>query len=204
MGFFVTSVGRGDTMGNGTGGDLGGLAGADAICQQLADAAYNNDPAYTSKVWRAYLSNSVLPDLNGNFVGTPIHARNRIGPGPWRNFQGQLVAQDVALLHTNGIAVPLILTERGTTVPSEEHDIITGTRPDGTAYDRHPDNPDAPGPTCWNWTASDPDSYVIVGHSDWEAGSGTWNSSHDTTCNQAGLNSTLGTARMYCFEDTSP
>src|SRR5262249_22481862 len=45
MSFFVTSVGKGN------GADLGGLAGADAHCQALAQAAGS-----TKTNWHAYLS----------------------------------------------------------------------------------------------------------------------------------------------------
>lgn len=59
MSFFVTSAGSGD------GGNLGGLAGADAICQQLAEAAGS-----TGQSWKAYLS------------AEGVNARDRIGTGP--------------------------------------------------------------------------------------------------------------------------
>ncbi|TIM20933.1 MAG: hypothetical protein E5Y69_31415, partial [Mesorhizobium sp.] len=76
MSFFVTSVG------SGKGADLGGLAGADAHCGSLAEAA-----GVTGKTWRAYLSTS------------DTDARDRIGKGPWFNAKGDKIADDVASLH---------------------------------------------------------------------------------------------------------
>lgn len=80
LSFFVTSVGSGDQ-----GGNLGGLEGADARCQQLADAV-----GAGSKTWRAYLSTST------------VDARDRIGAGPWYNANGDQVAADVDSLHSDG------------------------------------------------------------------------------------------------------
>src|SRR5688572_32127907 len=68
MSFFVTSAGPGK------GGDLGGLEGADAHCQALAEAA-----GAGGKTWRAYLSTSGEGAVN---------ARDRIGSGPWVNAKG--------------------------------------------------------------------------------------------------------------------
>ena len=66
MTFFVTSEPLGD------GGNLGGLAGADAHCQKLASAV-----GAGGKTWRAYLSTQARP-------GQPaVNARDRIGAGPW-------------------------------------------------------------------------------------------------------------------------
>src|SRR4051812_21815826 len=82
MGFFVTSVGVG------RGGDLGGLAGADAHCTMLAKAA-GADP---NKTWHAYLSTQGPGAVN---------ARDRIGKGPWKNADGADLgaASNVAELH---------------------------------------------------------------------------------------------------------
>jgi hypothetical protein len=78
MSFFVTSVGPGK------GGDLGGLAGADAHCQKLATAA-----GAGGRTWRAYLSTSPR--------GSPgVNARDRIGKGPWQNAKGVVIAANVA------------------------------------------------------------------------------------------------------------
>ena len=70
MSFFVTSS-------NPKGGNLGGLAGADAVCQSLAQAV-----GAGSKTWRAYLSTST------------VDAKSRIGNGPWRNFKGEQIAAE--------------------------------------------------------------------------------------------------------------
>src|SRR5262245_1332304 len=78
MSFFVTSAGPGD------GANLGGLAGADAHCQKLAKAA-----GASGKTWHAYLSSSTE------------NARDRIGAGPWHNAKGEMIANDVADLHSD-------------------------------------------------------------------------------------------------------
>src|SRR5262249_14736184 len=83
MSFFITSAGSGN------GANLGGLAGADAICQRLAAAVGGG-----SKTWRAYLSTSAV----GNQPA--INARDRIGRGPWQNAKGVVVAQGVDDLHS--------------------------------------------------------------------------------------------------------
>src|ERR1700749_5261947 len=70
MSFFVTSAGPGK------GGNLGGLEGADAHCQQLAAAA-----GAGGKTWRAYLSTAT----NAANPGQTVNARDRIGNGPWKN-----------------------------------------------------------------------------------------------------------------------
>jgi len=188
MGFFVTSAG------SGKGADLGGLAGADAHCQRLATAA-----GAGQRTWRAYLSTSA--------VGTTqaaVHARDRIGKGPWYNAKGTLVAANVAQLHgENGITKPNALDERGNLVKGRgdtpnEHDILTGSRPDGSAFSP------APNLTCTNWTSSG-DGAAMVGHHDrtglvtdpWAL---SWNSSHQTRgCGQDALKSTGGAGLFYCF-----
>jgi hypothetical protein len=184
MTFFVSSVGNGPS-----GGDYGGLAGADLRCQSLAAAAgaghWN---------WRAYLSTAPIT----GFGGVLVHARDRIGSGPWYNFEEDEVASDVTDLHTNGIDPTLMLTEAGDTVPSNDHDILTGSNGDGTAMETFPDNPTVPGPTCFNWTSSDPNVYGWVGHADWFPGQ-SWNSQHAVQCDAAGLASTAGSGRIYCF-----
>jgi hypothetical protein len=189
MSFFVTSVGNGSA-----GGDYGGLGGADGRCRSLATAV-----GADRVLWRAYLSTA--PIFGG---GDLVHARDRIGTGPWFNYDGDLVASDVAGLHATGIASSLMITETGTTVPTTEHDILTGTQADGTAFPTFPGNPDAPTPTCFNWTSNAADAYTYVGHEDWSTGSGTWNSAHETTCDPAGLASTLGSGRLYCFGQPEP
>ena len=120
--FFVTSVGSGE------GGNLGGLEGADAHCQALATAAGAGD-----RTWRAYLS---VTDLNGKGA---IHARDRIGTGPWYNAKGVRIARNVDDLHSDSANVnsATALTEKGEVLPTRPnvHDVITGSMPDGRAWD---------------------------------------------------------------------
>jgi hypothetical protein len=183
MSFFVTSVGLGD------GGNLGGLEGADAHCQALAEAAGAGD-----RTWRAYLSTEA-PDARG------VSARDRIGIGPWHNALGELVASDLDQLHVSpNIFKRTALDENGNLVKGRgddpnEHDILTGTQADGTAY--FPDDADH---TCNNWTSNDEGS-AQVGHHDRHGGGNTsWNSAHATRgCSQEGLISTGGAGLLYCF-----
>ena len=193
MTFFVTSVG----MGNGA--DLNGLIGADAHCQSLAVAAGAGD-----RTWHAYLS-----------TGPPIsvNARGRIGRGPWHNHAGtRMIAGDLGSLHGdtldearlgNQINQAFALTENGDTVPSIlgrgagealEHDILTGSQPDGRAFTDGEDH------TCSNWTSSGEGS-AQLGHSDKTGGgNGSWNSSHPSRgCSQDNLTATGGAGRFYCL-----
>ncbi|MEM6992256.1 MAG: hypothetical protein AAF721_17225 [Myxococcota bacterium] len=182
--FFVSSQGR-------TSGDFGGLAGADEFCQGLADDAGLGD-----RTWRAYLSTAFIEGFGGELV----NARDRIGVGPWYNFYGDLIAADVDDLHSLGIDSTVGFDENGAEVPSAEHDIVTGSDSQGFALPFFPDNPDAPAPTCFNWTVGDVNGWVWVGHVD--AGEGdSWNSSHGTSCDRSGLASTAGSARVYCFAE---
>ena len=136
--FFITS------RGTGRGGDLGGLAGADAHCQMLAAAEGSGD-----HTWRAYLSTSAAP-------GVPaVNARDRIGTGPWYNAEGELIAANLDQLHGDQARInkEFALTERldpvnGVGDTPNHHDILTGSRPDGTAY------PSGDDLTCGNWTSS--------------------------------------------------
>src|SRR5947207_9304539 len=98
MSFFITSAGPGK------GADLGGLAGADAHCQQLAAAA-----GAGGKTWRAYLS------TNAAAQGGAVNARDRIGNGPWQNAKGVVIATSVADLHSanNKISKATVLDEKG-------------------------------------------------------------------------------------------
>jgi hypothetical protein len=188
MGFFVTSAGPGK------GADLGGLAGADAHCQRLAGAA-----GAGGRSWRAYLSTSAV----GNDQPA-VHARDRIGKGPWFNAKGVLIARDLAQLHgDNGITKATALDERGNAVKGRgdtpnEHDILTGSRPDGTAFSPTPNL------TCGNWTSSG-DGQAFIGHHDrtglvtdpWAL---SWNASHQTRgCGQEALKTTGGAGLFYCF-----
>jgi len=185
MTFFVTSANPGK------GADLGGLEGADRYCQQLATAAGTG-----AKSWRAYLSTQGPGAVN---------AKDRIGKGPWQNAKGAVVAKDVADLHgaSNNLNKQTALTEKGEGVKGRgdqpnEHDILTGTQDDGTAFPAGEDK------TCGNWTKVGEGS-AIVGHHD-RAGLDTsppalsWNSSHATRgCSMDLLRPTGGAGYFYCF-----
>jgi hypothetical protein len=193
MSFFVTSAGTGK------GADLGGLSGADRHCQTLAASAGGKASA---KVWRAYLSTQAKDGAQ------TVNARDRIGKGPWYNAKGELVARDVEHLHGNGgnIAKAVALNEKGQVVSGRgdtpnRHDILTGSRADGTAFS--PFDPDL---TCGNWTRSGAEGAVVVGHHDrigpsadpWAT---SWNSSHQSRggCSVEALKSTGGDGLLYCF-----
>ncbi len=183
MGFFITSVGMGD------GANLGGLDGADAYCAKLAGAAGS-----TGRTWRAYLST----EADGK---RGISARNRIGEGPWYNANGELIAVDLDQLHLNpNIILRTAVDENGKRVKGRgdkpnEHDILTGTMADGTAY--FPDDKDH---TCSNWT-SNGDGSAQVGHHDRHGGGNTsWNSAHGSRgCGQDALTKTGGAGLFMCF-----
>jgi hypothetical protein len=221
MSFFVTSVPIGD------GGNLGGLAGADRHCQQLAAAV-----GAGARTWRAYLSTQARP-------GQPaVNARDRIGTGPWYNVEGGMIARDVAHLHGDTLELARLgnnlhkltgLTEKGQIVPglndfphprsrdwdyvkttpySNRHEMLTGTRPDGRAYTEPEDY------TCNNWTSNkDPEQMTgpleaapgrpnaQIGFPDRNGGgNGSWNSSHGTRgCSQRALVLTHGIGMFYCF-----
>lgn len=192
MGFFITSAGSGQ------GANLGGLAGADAHCQRLAAAA-----GAGGRTWRAYLSTP--PTVVQNAPWTPgVNARDRIGNGPWFNAKGVLIARDVTHLHNgNNLNKETALDERGNVIKGRgdtpnEHDILTGSRPDGTAFAPQTDT------TCKGWTSST-DGSAIVGHHDrigptTENWAKSWNTSHQTNgCSQQALVSTGGAGRFYCF-----
>jgi hypothetical protein len=191
MTFFVTSNGPGK------GADLGGLEGADAHCQKLAATV-----GAGGKTWHAYLStntNAAAPDKT-------VNARDRIGKGPWQNFKGDVVANNVDELHNaamNKISATTGLTERGQRLPTfgfapNYHDIMTGSQPDGRAF---PGNMNL---TCNNYSSSQ-FGKVEVGHVDRTGLTDTdqahsWNSSHQSRdCTQEGLQSTGGNGLFYCF-----
>ena len=177
MSFFLTSEGSGN------GADLGGLAGADAICQNLAESANSGD-----LTWRAYLSTQ---------GSNSVDARDRIGPGPWFNANGNRIAADVDELHSvmNRISAYTAVDQRGRSIPGSgnapnRHDILTGSQTNGTAYPAGADM------TCNNWTISSDDGKARVGHHDYAA----WNSAHDSRgCSQAALISSGGDGLFYCF-----
>jgi hypothetical protein len=188
MTFFVTSVG------GGKGGDLGGLDGADRHCQTLAQAA-----GAGGKTWHAYLSS------NAARPGGPVNARDRIGNGPWQNFKGVIVAQNVDDLHSdsNKLNQENSLTERGTKVSGTGmtpnwHDVMTGSTPEGRAF---PANMNL---TCNNWTSSTFGS-TMVGHIDRNGTVITpfvksWNAAHmSRSCSQPDLIATGGNGLFYCF-----
>src|ERR1700676_826185 len=199
MTFFVTSVGLGK------GGDLGGLAGADAPCQALAAAV-----GAGGHTWQAYLSTQARP-------GQPaVNARDRIGTGPWFNWsfaqlgapQNAVISADLGELHGD----TLVQAQRGSNLfkqstrnehgqlingigdtPPVQHEIFTGSKWDGRAYDDNADH------TCNNWTSSTIGS-AQVGHSHRIGNGSSWNSSNATKgCSQAALESTGGAGLLYCF-----
>jgi len=193
MGFFITSTG------SGKGADLGGLAGADAICQRLAGAA-----GAGGKTWRAYLSTAGAFAAGTTPAVPAVHARDRIGAGPWYNAKGVLIARNLDHLHDgNNIGKETALDERGNVIKGRgdtpnEHDMLTGTRADGTAFAPQTDT------TCKGWTSST-DGSAIVGHHDrvgpnadnWAK---SWNFSHQSAgCSQEALVRTGGAGRFYCF-----
>ena len=181
MSFFVTSVGLGK------GADLGGLEGADAHCASLAEAA-----GVTGKTWHAYLSTG------------DTDARDRIGKGPWFNARGEKIADDVASLHSdaNNLNKQTALDEKGEVINGRgdkpnRHDILTGSKPDGT---RIADQ------TCGDWTLGGAEGAAMMGHSDRvglddSAAAKSWNSSHASRggCSQEALKGTGGDGLFYCF-----
>jgi len=188
VGFFITSEGTGN------GADLGGLAGADAHCQSLAEAVGEGD-----REWRAFLSTQADGD-------TPaVNAIDRIGSGPWANINGVNIAANIeSLLYDNSnINYEFALTEKGEKVGSRamnddvvKHDILTGSTLQGTAYASGEDK------TCSNWTSSG-EGTAVVGHSDRHRGpnpGSPWTAAHDTSgCSQEQLQSTGGDGMFYCF-----
>ena len=193
--FFITSVG------SGKGADLGGLAGADAHCQRLATAGAASN---SSKTWRAYLSTPPTFAAGTTPAIAATNARDRIGAGPWFNAKGMLIARDLTHLHNgNNLAKETALDERGNVVKGRgdqpnEHDILTGSRADGTAFAPQTDT------TCKSWTSAT-DGSAIVGHHDRigplpENWAKSWNFSHQTVgCSQEALVRTGGSGRFYCF-----
>jgi hypothetical protein len=181
MSFFVTSENPG------SGGDLGGVAGADAYCAAMAEAA-----GVSGKTWRAYLS-----------TGSE-NARDRIGAGPWVNAAGVTVAESVDQLHSadNNLTKETALNEKGEVVNGRgdepnRHDILTGSMPDGTV---------AEGMTCEDWTSGGAETAGMVGHHDRMGldesdAAKSWNSSHSSRggCGLEALRGTGGDGLFYCF-----
>src|SRR3954454_11437438 len=198
MTFFITSSGPGK------GADLGALAGADAHCQSLAQAA-----GAGNKTWRAYLS------TNGRGGANAVNARDRIGNGPWQTVKGAVIATSVADLHSanNKISKDNALNEKGERINvrgdrPNMHDIMTGSDKDGRAY---PPNMDL---TCRNWTSSD-SGVTMLGHADREGNppvegsqnvaaymepARPWIAPHTSSgCSQPDLVATGGNGLFYCF-----
>lgn len=191
MGFFVTSAGPGK------GADLGGLAGADAHCQKLATAV-----GAGNRTWHAYLSTQA----SGNQPA--VNARDRIGKGPWYSAKRARIANSVAELHGdtlelgragNGINALTALDEKGNKVNSVgdtplTHDILTGSKPDGTSYTDNEDH------TCKNWTSSSA-GVAQLGHHDRIGNtSASWNSAHPSRgCSPENLVASGGAGLFYCF-----
>jgi hypothetical protein len=191
MTFFVTSAGSGD------GAKLGGLAGADQICQTRAQAA-----GAGNHTWHAYLSTQASGGQ------TAVNARDRIGAGPWYNAKGARIAKDVGDLHGDtldqarlgsNLGKQTALTEKGALnngvgdTPNT-HDMLTGSQPDGRAFTDGMDH------TCGNWSSNSTGT-AQLGHSDRNGGgNNSWNSAHPSRgCSQDNLVSTGGAGLFYCF-----
>jgi hypothetical protein len=188
MTFFIASTVPGT-------GNLGGIAGADRICQNLAMGA-----GAGNHTWHAYISQQ----QQGNEPA--VNARGRIGPGPWYNAKGVLVASNAGDLHgdnlrdRNNIQKANSLDEKGNVVKSfgdmpNEHDMMTGSDSEGRAF------PGGFDTTCNNWTSDGTDHRAMLGHSDRAGGNNTsWNSAHlSRDCTKAGLIATGGAGHFYCF-----
>ena len=189
MTFFITSSDQG--------GNLGGLAGADALCQRLAQAA--GSPATRS--WAAYLSTQGAGAAN---------ARDRIGAGPWHNANGVMIASDLDDLHgdttrdSNYVIGETGLDESGEQIPGRfgrpegvgnKHDILTGSDSMGMAFAGDGDH------TCNNWTSGG-DGSAMLGHYDRSGGGSntSWNAAHGSrSCSLPDLNATGGAGKVYCF-----
>lgn len=188
MSFFVTSA-KSKT------GNLGGLNAADSTCQKLAAAVGQGN-----KTWRAYLSADRDPE-NPN---QPVHARDRIGSGPWHNAHGVLVAKDLDELHARKGDPKVFVDEHGQPVPGNwpgsprpnEHDILTGSTREGRLM---------AGKTCGDWKSEGADVQAQVGHADGIGRAGDtsdpaafWNSVHESQ-NCADTAPRGGAGRFYCF-----
>jgi hypothetical protein len=183
--FFVSSKNPGK------GGDLGGLAGADAHCQSLAAAV-----GAGGKTWHAYLSTD------------KVNAKDRIGKGPWYNVKGMQVAKDLKDLlgaTSNNINAQTALNEMGKApnylggnppaplAQPLQHDIMTGTNDEGMATAN----------TCKNWTSGADDVKATLGHADRlgrAAGVNSWTTAHDSQgCSLEKLAPTGSAGLIYCF-----
>ena len=189
LGFFVTSVGLGD------GANLGGLEGADAHCQALAEAVDAGD-----RDWRAYLSTQAADDAEA------VNAIDRIGEGPWGNAKGVAIAANIQeiLYDNSNLRYEHSLTENGDNVNSgamgdspNRHDVLTGSQIDGTAFAAGEDM------TCSNWTDNSEEGKAQVGHADRHRGANPgspWNAAHPSRgCSQENLQASGGDGLYYCF-----
>ena len=187
MSFFITSAGSGN------GANLGGVAGADRICQTLAAAV-----GAGGKTWHAYLSTN----------NPTVNARDRIGTGPWYNAKGARIAQSVADLHGdtlesarrgNNIQKPTALNEKGEPINGvgdtpNRHDMLTGSQLDGTAFTDGADH------TCQNWTSNTTGTAQLGHHDRTGGGNVSWNATHPSRgCSQENLVATGGAGLFYCF-----
>jgi hypothetical protein len=190
MSFFVTSVAKGQ------GANYGGLAGADAHCQMLAQAAGRGNVK-----WVAYLSTQGPGAVN---------ARDRIGQGPWYNSRGAMIAMNLGELHGDTLEQARLgnrvnknnaRDEKGNVINGvgdmpNQHDILTGSQPDGRAYTDGMDH------TCSNYSSgADGRGTVQLGHHDKIGNAnGSWNSAHASRgCSQPNLIATGGNGYLYCF-----
>jgi hypothetical protein len=180
--FFVTS----DTSMT---GKLGGLAGADKRCQDLAAKA-----GFGDRTFHAYLSTAT------------VNAKDRIGAGPWVNALGTIVAADLTALHAAKGNIDIFgvdenkmkINGQWNSSADNQHDILTGSMPDGTVQ---------AGKTCMDWTSDSDQANAQIGHCDGMgpgmATTGTytsWNSSHEN--GPGGCADTKpkgGAGRLYCF-----
>mgnify|MGYP002631277806 CR=1 FL=1 len=188
LSFFITSVGVGD------GGNLGGLAGADAHCHALAEAVGAGD-----RTWRAYLSTQAF---DGQVA---VNAIDRIGEGPWYNANGTRVAEslDAIIYDNSGINYGTALNERAEFIGSlsmgdenNQKDIMTGSTKAGTAMDPSVDT------SCSNWTSND-EGTAQSGHHDrlfWYIWGSSWNSAHASRgCSTEEIKGSGGDGLFYCF-----
>ena len=188
--FFVTSLEIMRELSgsqDGFGGGLGGLTGADSICQQAAERV-----GFGAKTWRAFLSATDGGD------GQPVHAIERIGEGPWYDRNGRLIAEDLAgLLQERPDGDPQTVNDlpnefgEGLQDMGDTHDVMTATNRDGQLDSTDPAN------TCNDWTSTTAvpigggrgeGGGLRLGHS-WPAGSGmSWTTVHSARSCAAGVN----------------
>jgi hypothetical protein len=201
MSFFITSSAPG-------GGDLGGIAGADALCTSLARAA----GAPASRTWHAYLSLAPMGNQK------QVDARDRIGKGPWYNVKGVEIAASVDELHSENPKMSKVtnLTEKGEVNPGRGdtpnvHDALTGSNAQGrlappevnAPRGNEPPTPLPSNMTCNNWTSNDPALVTMQGHIDrsgFVPAATSWNAAHPSRgCSVAGIASTGSKGQFYCF-----